>query len=143
LAFNDAVGSMYLNEGCVTDFWHLTGEGPDVWYVFESDGGCYSVSLCGSAYDTSLGLFSVDDQQLGENEDWCGSNSAINECFLPAGLVYIAVDGYNGEMGYYILCVTDCDPPTADIVDHPQSFELKGAHPNPFNPTTTIDFTIP
>lgn len=148
MATDDCPSSWYQEQGCYNDQWDLSGTGPDVWYVFESDGGCYTIQLCHSDYDTSLALFDEHDNQLGQDEDEPGcppypnSTSRITECTLSAGPVYIAVDGYNGGSGNYVLNIFDCDPQTVSASEKTYTFGLQPAHPNPFNPRTTLSFQI-
>ncbi len=39
--------------------------------------------------------------------------------------------------------ILDCNACDVEATEIPVSFELKGAFPNPFNPTTTIEFALP
>jgi hypothetical protein len=121
-------------------FGTSTGGAADVWYSFMSTGACYTISLCGSTYDTALGVFDEFGVELMGTDDNCGLQSEITECYIPAGMTFVAVDGYGSSTGDYMLCLNAC--PIAEAVDGPVAFDLKQNYPNPFNPTTNIDFTI-
>ena len=52
----------------------------------------------------------------------------------------------NGDFGDFILAASELTFTALDIYDNiemPTSFELMDAYPNPFNPITTINFSIP
>ncbi len=58
--------------------------------------------------------------------------------------------GYDETVEARELCIIDFAPgtfdtsiPTAVEADTPVDFAIRGNYPNPFNPTTTIEFTIP
>ena len=132
---------------CYTGFYSAvsTGASVDAWHWFMSTGGCYSVSLCGGAtWDTVLALYEADGTPIATDDDECGTQSSLVSyaagCWLPAGPILVAVDGYGSAKGEYTLCVTSC---TASATgDVPVAFELGKAFPNPFNPSTTIHFTM-
>jgi hypothetical protein len=69
-------------------------------------------------------------------------DSGISVDCLPAGLYYIAVDGYFGAISDFTLSLTCNSCQVAEAVDGPVAFDLKQNYPNPFNPTTTIEFSI-
>jgi hypothetical protein len=99
---------------CYSGFYSAasTGAAADVWYSFVADGvSLYSVSLCGSSYDSALGLFDASGAGIESNDDSCSLQSEIT-CVLPAGDIYVAVDGYGSSTGDFTLCVTtiDCPP---------------------------------
>ena len=58
--------------------------------------------------------------------------------------------GYHREFDAMELCLVDFNPvlydtmkPTAVETEAPASFAITSSYPNPFNPSTTIEFTIP
>jgi hypothetical protein len=107
-----------------------TGEAYGVdYYSLATDANwvSYSISLCGSSFDTKLYLFdAVTGSQVAYNDDnysVCGSggNSHIDlDGSLPAGDYIIAVAGYSSAYGDYSLAVTyvegvsGCGDPSAD-----------------------------
>ena len=140
------------NTGAYADQTHLlcpwvgyysaasTGLSRDVFYQITVPGGLYSFDLTGSTYDTALGVFDASGNLVAGNDDFSGLQSKVECCQLPAGTYYIAVDGFGSATGNYNLCVTECAPLEAGEL--PQGYSLKQNVPNPFNPTTTINFTM-
>jgi hypothetical protein len=60
--------------------------------------------------------------------------------FLVAQML---VSEYPGFCAAYDLALElECVPETAGAVDEPTGFQLAPAHPNPFNPTTTLTVTL-
>jgi hypothetical protein len=146
LATNDNLPPLYQH-ACYTGFYSATSTGSsvDTWHWFTSTGGCYTVSLCsGATWDTVLALYEADGTPIASDDDECGTRSSITSyaagCWLPAGQILVAVDGYSAAKGDYTLCVTSCT--ASDTEDMPVAFELGKAFPNPFNPSTTINFTM-
>ena len=83
-----------------------TGAGPDVVYSLAlSEETTVKISLCGSDYDTGLGVFDGSGVQVLGNDDACSLQSAV-VCALPEGLYYIVVDGYSTSSGNYVLNVS-------------------------------------
>lgn len=80
----------------------------DLWYSFTptvtSD---YFISLCGSSFDTTLGLFSdCAGTEIACNNDYCGEQSKI-DTLLTAGTTYlIRVSGDGGATGDFDLLIT-------------------------------------
>ena len=84
-----------------------SGAGPDVVYSLTLDDATnLTISLCGSGYDTGLGVFDSNGVLEAANDDSCGFQSEIN-CTFPAGLHYIVVSGFSTSTGDYQLLVTD------------------------------------
>lgn len=52
-------------------------------------------------------------------------------------------EDHGGSTGYYIEVTGTPAACTADTEDRPAAFELSTAYPNPFNPATTLDFSLP
>jgi hypothetical protein len=68
------------------------------------------------------------------------------ECYLPGG----ACDGEYPHMATlldnaiaYCLDQADCGGIPVEADSGPQAFTLEGNHPNPFNPVTTITYSLP
>ena len=89
-----------------------TGAAPDAVYSIDLASDAFvNVSLCGSGYDTGLGVFSSDGVLVAANDDFCSLQSELT-CSMPAGMYYIVVSGYGAATGDYVLNVTPLDPPS-------------------------------
>jgi hypothetical protein len=67
------------------------------------------------------------------------------ECYIPGGYCYPYYPHFNTLQQNaieYARQIGDCGDPVVGAQDAPVAFELKGNYPNPFNPTTTIAFTL-
>jgi len=79
------------------------------------------VSLCGSGYDTALGVFdAVTSSLVLGNDDFCVDTYRSElQCTLPAGTYYIVVDGYGTTEGDYVINVyVPEDPPETPNVTY-------------------------
>jgi hypothetical protein len=99
----------------------------DVWHSFTPlQNGNYTISLCGSSFDTTLSVYDTcGGNELACNDDMCSVYSEV-VVGLTAGHTYlIRVAGYNGATGTYILEATKRpDPPVNDeIADAIEIFE--------------------
>lgn len=68
------------------------------------------------------------------------------ECYIPGGYCYGQAPHFNQFENNIINCARtwgQCGDPVVDANDSPVAFELKGNHPNPFNPVTAISFSLP
>jgi hypothetical protein len=140
------------NTGAYADQTHLfcpwvgfysatsTGLSRDVFYQITVPAGMYTFDMTGSNYDTAIGVWDATGALVAGNDDFTGLVSKIECCTLPAGTYYISVDGFGSATGNYSLCVSACAPVEAS--DLPSAFSLSQNVPNPFNPTTSINFTM-
>jgi len=76
-----------------------------------------SVSLCGSSYDTGLGVYDANQVNLYCNDDYCGLQSQVDYSATAGQTYYFVVDGYSSNCGSYTLnvtmpevCDTSCPP---------------------------------
>ncbi len=81
----------------------------DVWHSFTPEfSDEYTVSLCGSSFDTTLAVFDAcAGNEIACNDDWgdCGAQSQLT-VYLEAGETYlIRVAGHRRETGDYVLLV--------------------------------------
>lgn len=100
----DAVGT------CVT----ALNTAPGVWYSFTGDGSNVTLSLCGSAYDTKIGVFSGTCGSLtcvAGNDDFCGLQSQVTFTSVPGTNYFVLVTGFGTASGAFSLtrtCSTPC-----------------------------------
>ena len=90
---------------------------PDVWYSYEACvDGTITISLCGSSYDTTIGVFDAGLTEIACNDDFCGLQSEVNVVVAADQLYYIVVSGFAGGCGDYVMNVTgpECPTPTED-----------------------------
>ena len=105
-ATSDAVGT------CVTTL----NTAPGVWYTFSGDGSLTTLSLCGSTYDTKIGVFSGSCGTLTcvtGNDDFsgCGLRSQVTFTANVGTTYYVLVTGFGTNSGNYSLertCVFPC-----------------------------------
>lgn len=97
---------------------------PDVVYRYTAiSTGYLTVSLCGSGYDTALGIYDSAQNNLVCNDDFCGLQSEINFSATSGQTYYFVVDGFSTNCGSYIINVTPpppgCDPscPPGSLVE--------------------------
>lgn len=86
-----------------------------VWFRASGDGREYSLDLCGSSYDTVIAVFSGscnDLQCVAWNDDYlgCGLQSNTTVCTSVGTEYFIAVGGFDGAKGNYVLEVNDIGP---------------------------------
>ena len=89
---------------------------PGVWYELAGDGSLVTASLCGSSFDTKIGVFSGSCGDLDcvtGNDDECGLQSEV-EFNTTAGVsYYIYVTGFSSSSGDFTLSVS-CASPVAN-----------------------------
>ncbi len=89
------------------------GTAPSVWYTFVGDGNSNTLSLCGSSYDTKIGVFSGTCAALvcvGGNDDACGLQSSVTVPTTLGVTYYVIVTGFGTNSGAFTLTRT-CLPP--------------------------------
>lgn len=100
----DAVGT------CVT----ALGTARGVWYTFAGDGSTTTLSLCGSGYDTKIGVFSGSCGTftcITGNDDFCGLQSQVTFTANLGTTYYVLVTGFGTSNGAFSLartCVFPC-----------------------------------
>jgi hypothetical protein len=98
----DAVGT------CVT----ALGTAPGLWYSFVGDGSSVIMSLCGSSYDTKIGIFRGTCAALvcvTGNDDFCGLQSQVTFTANAGFTYYVLVTGFGTATGNFTLTRT-CAP---------------------------------
>ncbi len=107
-ASSDAVAT------CVTTL----SSAPGVWYSFVGTGTDNTLSLCGSSYDTKIGVFTGTCGSLvcvTGNDDFCGLQSQVTVPNTIAGTTYyVLVTGFGSASGAFTLTRT-CAPPPNDV----------------------------
>lgn len=95
------------------DYTFGTDTAPDVVYSFIPTGDItVDVSLCGSSYDTKLGIVDSALSPVAYNDDSCGLQSEVTGVALLAGeTYYIIVDGYSANSGPYDFNMVVAAPP--------------------------------
>lgn len=90
------------------------GTGGGVWYHFVGTGGSITASLCGSAYDTKIRVYTGACGALVctvGNDDFCGLQSQVT-WLSTTGVTYrILVHGFGVASGNYALSITCAAPP--------------------------------
>jgi TolB protein len=93
----------------------------DIWHSFTPTVSAdYTISLCGSSFDTTLAVFDANKEaEIVCNDDSCGYQSQLT-LKAKAGKQYlIRVAGYDGDAGDYVLTISggaDCiNRPSADL----------------------------
>jgi len=113
-------------------------------YLSCSRGGVYGVAVAGNyAYvaDGHLGLriVNVNDPANPHEVGFYDMPGVAHDVTIgPNGLIYIS----EGRLGIYD-CSEAMSAPSDRAAEHPSSFCLNPAFPNPFNSITTISFDLP
>ena len=82
---------------------------PGVWYTFVGDGLLNTLSLCGSAYDTKIGVFTGTCAGLvcvTGNDDFCGLQSQVSFATTLGTTYYVLVTGFSTATGAFTLTRT-------------------------------------
>lgn len=101
---------------------------PDVVYSFTPVADLsITVSLCGSGYDTALGVYDADHNNIACSDDYCGLQSQIDEIGVSAGRTYyFVVDGYSTSCGSYGITVVQNEP---CLIERPPGSLVEGEPP--------------
>lgn len=104
---------------------------PGVWYVLQGTGDDLTLSLCGSSYDTKIGVFEGACDALvcvDSNDDSCGLQSEVTVTTVAGTDYYVYVSGFGGESGNFTLSVTcDCEAEAGTITPDEQIICLNGS----------------
>jgi len=80
-----------------------------VWYTVQGWGGPMVASLCGSGFDTKIGVFTGSCGALTcviGNDDFCGTQSQVTWASVAGTTYYIYVTGFGAASGSFDLTVT-------------------------------------
>ncbi|NLV41591.1 MAG: PASTA domain-containing protein [Candidatus Hydrogenedentes bacterium] len=106
-----AAGTEYDND----DWYDMN----DVWFTFTpAETGTYTVSLCGSAIDSTLFVFSGSCDapvQVAYNDDYCDYQSWVSAPLNAAETYLIRVADYDELGGAYTIVVDYVEPMTNDL----------------------------
>ncbi|OQY29649.1 MAG: hypothetical protein B6244_02995 [Candidatus Cloacimonetes bacterium 4572_55] len=95
----------YTGDGLICGGTGVGASAADVVYMVTlAEATLLNISLCGSSYDTALGILNDMGVPVAGNDDFCEYQSDIT-CDFPAGTYYIVVDGYGNDAGEYTLTV--------------------------------------
>ncbi len=117
---------------CVTSL----SSAPGVWYTFAGDGSITTLSLCGSSYDTKIGVFSGSCASLTcvtGNDDFssCGLQSQVTFQTAIGTNYYILVTGFSTANGAFTLnrtCVFPClGTPASGTISGPGGIVCSGS----------------
>ncbi len=123
----------------------FTGEtAPEVIFAIDHPGGPLHLELSSSdSEQLDLVLLGSCDPADCLAMPWLiGSSETISGDY-PAGMYYAVVDGFQWDGQPFTFSLSRLDSPTADARDLPRAFALQAPVPNPFNPATTLAFTLP
>ncbi|MBK7427242.1 MAG: T9SS type A sorting domain-containing protein [Saprospiraceae bacterium] len=90
---------------------------PGVWYTMVGDGDVFTLSLCGSSYDTKLSVYTGTCGALvcvDGNDDFCGLQSEVDFISTPGTTYRILVHGFSANTGTFTLnasCAPICPAP--------------------------------
>lgn len=90
--------------------------GPGLWYKLSNASGAVTLSLCGSGYDTKMGVFSGSCAALTcviANDDFCSLQSQVSFTATLGTDYYVLVSGFSTSSGAFTLvptCTQIIDP---------------------------------
>lgn len=82
---------------------------PGVWYKLDNVTGAVTVSLCGSSYDTKMGVFTgtcAAPVCVTGNDDFCGLQSQVSFTATLGTTYYVLVTGFSTSSGAFTLLAT-------------------------------------
>ncbi len=88
----------------------------DVWHSFvPKTTGVYSISLCGSSFDTMLAVYNeCGGTELVCNDDFCGLQSEVTINLAVGNTYLIRIAGFDGRTDDYTLTINRMSPPPND-----------------------------
>lgn len=106
VAFSVALAALVLAQPATVGVLDLTSVNPGTdtaahaastvsWWEIIHPGGTLDVDTCNSTFDTELGIYDAAGDLIGNNDDFCGTQSGLDAGVLSAGSYYAAVSGYN------------------------------------------------
>ena len=118
---------------------------PGVWYTFAGDGFSTTLSLCGSSFDTKIGLFSGTCGALvcvTGNDDFCGLQSQVSFTSVVGTNYFILVTGFGTNTGAFTLarscvlpaCLPSTITPATATICQGLIQPLTASSSNPGNP---------
>lgn len=87
---------------------------PGIWYTFTGDGSNVTLSMCGSSFDTEIGVFTGTCGGLvcvTANDDFCGTSSQVTFTSVNGTTYYVLVTGWSTNSGAFTLtrtCIFPC-----------------------------------
>lgn len=95
-----------------------------VWYVVSGTGADITASLCGSAYDTRINVYTGADcasltNCIAQNDDFCGLQSEVTFTSALGTDYYILVNGFSSNTGNYSLSIDCCIPSAPSCASGP------------------------
>jgi beta propeller repeat protein len=83
----------------------------DNWHYFVPDSNDkYTISVCGSDFDTTLAVFDEDLVEVEFNDNFCGDQSKLVLRAKVGKKYYVRIAGYDGESGNYTLSIIKDSP---------------------------------